>query len=663
MRRTLRNLLVVSLILAINIGKAQLAYSPFVDSIASLSSDEDIMLLERQLTGDTTVSIDNQIVTIDSRHYLSTGNQLAAQFIFEKFEEYGYEPEFQTFNNGRGTNVIATKTGTLYPEQVYIICGHYDNMPSGANAPGADDNASGTVATMEAARVLSNLDLLYTVKFITWDEEEIGLVGSYYYAQQAFANGEDILGVLNLDMIAWDSNDDLEFSIATNPNSTSFTNDFTLTTGYYQPQLSYNYISITGSDHASFWEAGYPALLAIEDMSDFNAWYHTPNDDIPALNMPLFGALVRASIANIASNALNQRFSFEYSPIASGVSTEARETSIVITGDYQIDTLDYKPRLYYSTDGLTYNFLLPVEISADTFYFEIPGFPIGTSVSYYFGVQDKDAKMIVTYPYGGNGISPPGSIAPVTLFNYEVDYIFYHDYCSPSTPAIIQDNASTISEIEITQQGELYDLDVMVDITHPVTSELRLILISPGNLPFILSNYNGGQGDNYSQTIFDDEADISISEATPPFTGHYRPESSLAPLDGKPFSGIWKLRINETGQPNSGILNNWCMHLFFKDSTVIGINEQDPTTSFLMQNYPNPASSSTTIHFSLNFDEKVTLNLYDSQGKFICNLATGVYSAGEHLIVTSTNGLKPGVYHYTLQSNSFIQTRRMLVVK
>jgi Zn-dependent M28 family amino/carboxypeptidase len=110
---------------------------------------------------------------------------------------------------------------------------------------------------LEAARLLAPFDSEYTIRFAAWDEEEIGLVGSYAYAQRAANQGQEILGVLNLDMIAWDSDNDYTYSIATNALSQSFTNDFLRTTAYYQPLLNHNYYYTTASDHASFWQYGY----------------------------------------------------------------------------------------------------------------------------------------------------------------------------------------------------------------------------------------------------------------------------------------------------------------------------------------------------------------------------------------------------------------------
>ena len=79
---------------------------------------------------------------------------------------------------------------------------------TGTTAPGADDNASGTAAVIEAARIFSQYDFPFTIIYALWDEEEQGLIGSEYYATQAANAGDSILGVINLDMIGYDGNGD-----------------------------------------------------------------------------------------------------------------------------------------------------------------------------------------------------------------------------------------------------------------------------------------------------------------------------------------------------------------------------------------------------------------------------------------------------------------------
>jgi hypothetical protein len=131
----------------------------------------------------------------------------AGQWIYDQYLAYGYtDVVFDTFfvNNVPHRNVVATKPGLVYPDSVIIIGGHFDSIVLGAGtnphvwAPGADDNASGTVAAMEAARILADHDFEATIKFAAWDAEEVGLLGSSAYAGQAYENREPIGFYLNL---------------------------------------------------------------------------------------------------------------------------------------------------------------------------------------------------------------------------------------------------------------------------------------------------------------------------------------------------------------------------------------------------------------------------------------------------------------------------------
>ncbi|NTW23563.1 MAG: M20/M25/M40 family metallo-hydrolase [Lentimicrobium sp.] len=644
-------------------GQAQIAYSPFVDSISQLATHNSVLLLTRQLAGDTTVTVGGDVITIQSRHYLNPSNAKAADFIFEKFEELGYTPEIQTFNGVRGENVIATKIGTKYPEKEFIICGHYDNMPSGSTAPGADDNASGTVAVLEAARILSSFDFDYTLRFAAWDEEEIGLEGSYAYAQTAYFQGHEILGVLNLDMIAWDSDNDYTYTIATNDLSQAFTNDYIATTALYQPQFEHNYYFTTASDHASFWDYGYPAMLAIEDWYDFNAYYHTTGDDIDILNMDYYVAFVRAAIANLAAQAWDQRVTLQHDPVVSGNSTEAREAVLVVSSSSPVDTLNYLPRLYYKTNSLDFDFVLPYEVSGNTFRFSIPGFPIGTEVNYYFAIQDSLARLVATLPNGGRGINPPGTQAPDSFFSYEVDHYVAVNECSSGTPLPINDFQNTLDEISITSGGDIVDLNLKIDITHPRTGELKLIIKGPDNTSVMLSDRNGGEGDNYTNTLFDDQASQSVTEAGAPFTGSFRPQFPLSVFNGKPVAGNWQIRVNDSGAGNSGTLNNWCLHMLYIDPTI-GITENSVNKEgYLDQNYPNPVTNATTITFRLNRPSSVKLTLFDIYGKAVCELASGHFETGSHMIVSNLKQLSAGRYFYRLQTENINETRSLVIIR
>lgn len=644
-------------------GFPQLAYSPFVDSLTGLATHNSVLLLTRQLAGDTTVIIDGQTTTIQSRHYLNPSNAKAADFIFDKFTEYGYAPEIHNFSGSRGENVIATKTGTKYPEKEFIICGHYDNMPSGSTAPGADDNASGTVAVLEAARILAAFDFDYTIRFAAWDEEEIGLVGSAAYVQDAYNQGHQILGVLNLDMIAWDSDNNFVYTIATNELSQAFTNDFLSTTLLYQPQFTCNYYYTEASDHASFWDYGYPAMLAIEDWYDFNEYYHTTGDDIPILNMDYYVAFVRNAIANLAAQAWDQRLTMQHSPVISGNSTEAREATLTVSSAHPVATGNYAPRLYFSADGANFDFVLPYETSGNTFSFSIPGFEMGSEVRYYFAVQDSLARIMATLPQGGKGISPAGTMPPELFFTYEIDNILVLDRCSETTPKAITDFQNTYDEITAVASGEILDINVRLDITHTRTGELRLLLKGPDNTTIILSDRNGEDGDNYANTVFDDQAFTTITEGTPPYTGQYRPQFALDAFTGKPVSGTWQLRINDGGGGNTGTLNSWCVQLLYNDPDIGIDNPATAESGLLEQNYPNPASDQTSFGFVLNRPSAVKLTVVNIYGQEVARLADGRFEAGRHLIVASLGNIASGKYFYRIETAQFTETKTMVIIR
>ena len=104
------------------------------------------------------------------------------------------------------TNVVATLKGTTNPERVYVVSGHYDSMCSSptdakCDAPGANDDASGTAAVIEMARVMSKRKYDATIVFMTVAGEEQGLLGATYFAQQAVEKKMDIEAMFTNDII------------------------------------------------------------------------------------------------------------------------------------------------------------------------------------------------------------------------------------------------------------------------------------------------------------------------------------------------------------------------------------------------------------------------------------------------------------------------------
>ncbi|MEZ4821421.1 MAG: M28 family peptidase [Ignavibacteria bacterium] len=171
--------------------------------------------------------------------------------------------------------------------------------------PEADDNASGTAAVIEAARLMSGLNLPYTILFAAWDEEERGLYGSKAYADSAYVHGDSIIAVLNFDMIAYDGNNDGGLDINTDPASMPLAVEFKQVVNLYQPSLVPQITTSLngGSDHQSFQQKGFKAILSIEDNNDFTPFYHTVNDRYSSLNKPFFVKMVKAGVAALVTFA------------------------------------------------------------------------------------------------------------------------------------------------------------------------------------------------------------------------------------------------------------------------------------------------------------------------------------------------------------------------
>lgn len=287
---------------------------PVIQNIINSVNIDSLIHFVRELSGEVSTVIDGEPYIIQSRHKYQPGNNKAATYIKQKLNFYGLTTNDQYFSS-TGRNVYGVQPGTIYTNKKYIICAHYDNMPSGTTAPGADDNASGTAAVIEAARILSNYSFPFTIVYALFDEEEQGLVGSTYYAQQAYNAGDSIIGVINLDMIAYDSNNDNVAEIHTRP----ITFSIELKDKMIHVNSTYNLGVIlnvknpgsTASDHSPFWNRGYSAILLIEHYNnnsppnDFNAYYHTINDLLIHFNQPYFLKLSKLALGTLATLALS----------------------------------------------------------------------------------------------------------------------------------------------------------------------------------------------------------------------------------------------------------------------------------------------------------------------------------------------------------------------
>src|SRR6056297_1536996 len=272
-------------------------------------------------TADTT--IENMVATVQAdsimadiqhmedygtREYNSLEAIEAQDWIQAQFERYGLSTEVLYAGADGAKNVIATQLGAVYPNKYIVVGGHFDSTSYDDDAPGADDNASGTAGVIEIARILSQKLFNYTIIYCAWSAEEIGLVGSGEWAGNAADAGMDIVGYLNLDMIGYLQEGSDYHTDMMAPSSAQPLVDLyeTVVDLYVDDFAVYEGTLIGGnSDHTSFNNNGYMGIFPFEDSENYSPHIHTDNDLIgPSVNNPtLAQKFTQAGVAFMATAA------------------------------------------------------------------------------------------------------------------------------------------------------------------------------------------------------------------------------------------------------------------------------------------------------------------------------------------------------------------------
>jgi hypothetical protein len=290
------------------------APEPVIQAILAQVDTDSVRASVGDLSGEWPVTIDGSSFQFINRYSLNpVSMEKATQYAYERLQGLGLNVSYHEFPfyNTTLRNVIGEQPGRVHPEQIFLITAHLDSItPSSiadpdAPAPGADDNASGSTGVLIAAELLSQFDFDYTLRYALFTGEEQGVGGSYAYARDSYLKKENILGVLNLDMIAYNSDGLPNLDLHTRNNEAgdaAIANLFVDVVGAYDLDLVPEIFNdgMGRSDHASFWEFDFPAILAIEDDDDFTPYYHSANDKLSSLNLDYFAEFVRAALASLA---------------------------------------------------------------------------------------------------------------------------------------------------------------------------------------------------------------------------------------------------------------------------------------------------------------------------------------------------------------------------
>lgn len=229
----------------------------------------------------------------------------AADYIEDTFVQLGYRPEDEAYES-RGKpvrNIIAEKPGNAIPEEIILVGAHYDSV---IGSPGANDNGSGVAAMLELARLLADKAHPRTVRFVAFVNEEPPFsytpeMGSLVHARATRDRGDRIQAMLSLETIGHYSDQPgsqrYPFPLSLfYPNTADFIG-FVGNLGSrelvrsalqsFRRHASFPsegaavpaWIKGVGwSDHWSFWQVGYPAIMVTDTAFFRYAHYHSAGD-------------------------------------------------------------------------------------------------------------------------------------------------------------------------------------------------------------------------------------------------------------------------------------------------------------------------------------------------------------------------------------------------
>lgn len=230
-------------------------------------------------------------------------------------------------------NVVGFVKGTQWPDEYIVVGAHYDHLGmgghlSGSRMPdtiavhnGADDNASGTATMMELARMFAEKPAKRSLIFVAFSAEEMGLLGSTYFAAHAPVDYPKIYAMLNFDMVARPDPKTPTLHIAGTATAEEFNGMLDSLKAQSKFPLTYIPDGYGASDHSSFYVKNTPVLFFYTGLHDD---YHTPYDDTKKLdfkahaNNTNFAYVVTEELANRDSKLTYKEVAGKYKRTSRG---------------------------------------------------------------------------------------------------------------------------------------------------------------------------------------------------------------------------------------------------------------------------------------------------------------------------------------------------------
>ncbi len=250
----------------------------------------------------------------------------SANYIEQRLREAGYKVASQNYSVAGNTvrNLEARLPGTVQADDIIVVGAHYDSI---IGSPGANDNATGTAALIEIARLLARRRPARSMRFVAFVNEEPPFfqtddMGSRVYARRARQDGEKIVAMVSLETIGYFSDAQgsqwyaFPFNLLSYPRTANFigfvgniasrglvrqsVESFLRHAAFPAESVAAPgwLMGIGWSDHWSFWKEGYPAIMVTDTALFRYRHYHSMTDTPDKIDYPRM-ARVTAGVARV----------------------------------------------------------------------------------------------------------------------------------------------------------------------------------------------------------------------------------------------------------------------------------------------------------------------------------------------------------------------------
>lgn len=169
------------------------------------------------------------------------------------------------------------------------------------------------------------------------------------------------------------------------------------------------------------------------------------------------------------------------------------------------------------------------------------------------------------------------------------------------------------STIPVQHNLPIIDLNVKVDISHSRINDLKLVLISPDGTPVVLVDCIGDELEqNFTNTVFDQEASTSIAAGTSPYTGSFMPVGDLSIFYGIMSAGDWKLQVTDNEPSSGGSIQRFALELCLAEPLSV---EESAFEYFSI--FPNPNRGEFTVKLQSTTNAAIDIKVFDLRGRKI----------------------------------------------